>query len=129
MDLFHEKELAGMKSQYTVTMAAVAIATYIAAVGLVAFVDRRKVIPYLTECLSAMRPARLLLLLRKRNNNLDDLPTEIGEEEWEKLGQSGSWSGSLAAPADSNQRQRRKLRKKKDRKAVEAEATEAELSV
>jgi hypothetical protein len=129
MDLFHEKELAGMKSQYTVTMAAVAIATYIAAVGLVAFVDRRKVIPYLTECLSAMRPARLLLLLRKSNNNLDDFPTEIGEEEWEKFGQSGPWSGSLAAPADSNQRQRRKLKKKRDKKAVEADATEAELSV
>ena len=129
MDLFHEKELAGMKSQYTVTMAAVAIATYIAAVGLVAFVDRRKVIPYLTERLSAMRPTRLLPLLRKGNNNPDNLPTEIGEEEWEKFGQSGPWSGSLAAPPAPTARQRRKAKKKQRKEAAGTDTPEAELTV
>jgi hypothetical protein len=129
MDLFHEKELAGMKSQYTVTMAVVAIATYIAAVGLVAFVDRRKVIPYLMERLSAMRPKRLLLLLRKDKDDLDDLPTEIGDEEWEKFGQSGPWTGSLAAPPAPTARQRRKAKKQQRKEAAGADTPEAELSV
>ena len=127
MDLLHEKELAGIKSQYTVTMATVAIATYIAAIGLVVFVDRRKVTPYLMERLSTMSPTRLLQR-RSNNHGPGDMPTEIGAEEREKSGQSGPFSEPLAASPTPIPPQKRKT-KRKGKKAAGAETPEAELSV
>ncbi|KAK4126391.1 hypothetical protein N657DRAFT_541105, partial [Parathielavia appendiculata] len=43
MDLLHEEELTGMKSQYAATIVAVSVVTYAVAIGLVMFVDRQKI--------------------------------------------------------------------------------------
>ncbi|KAK4099522.1 hypothetical protein N658DRAFT_517239 [Parathielavia hyrcaniae] len=93
MDLLHDENLVGMKSQYAGTMVLVAIATYLAAVGLIALV-----------CLSRVLPA---FLLPKVKSEPSHKPVEIKdmEREWGKHAHSGPWSGILAIPGP-NPRQR-----------------------
>jgi hypothetical protein len=125
MDLMHDEKLVGMKSQYAVTMVLVAVSTYVAAVGLIALVDRRLItrlkarfMPHLMARLSRILPA---YLLPEKGITPSNMPTEIGETEWKMHDQPGPWSGFLAAPAP-NPRQRRK---KKKGKAVAVDNSEA----
>jgi hypothetical protein len=125
MDLLHDEKLAPMKDQYALAMAVVAAITYIAAVGLIALVNRRKlktrlnvrVMPRLMARLSAILPA---FLLPKEHSRSSNMPTEIGEAEWKMHDQPGPWTGVLAAPTPKP----RQRRKKKKGKAVAVDNSE-----
>ncbi|KAK4040038.1 hypothetical protein C8A01DRAFT_46610 [Parachaetomium inaequale] len=104
MDLLHDEKLAFLKSTYAATIVTASVVTYIVAFGLVLFVDRRKVVPYLIGRPQSLVPA---FLLSGKGTAPSGMPTEITEKAWLENGQSGPWSGFLAAPAPTP-RQRRK---------------------
>ncbi|KAK3297305.1 uncharacterized protein B0H64DRAFT_457373 [Chaetomium fimeti] len=95
MDLLHETNLANFKSPYAIAMATVSIVTYLVVFGSVLFVDRKKAMPYMIARLRALVPARLASGGSQPSSNM---PSEITDAEWERHGQSGPWSGFLAAP-------------------------------
>lgn len=57
MDLLHDREISFLRSQYAGAMVTVSVVTYVVAIGLVLFVDRRKVKPFLVKRLSNLGPS------------------------------------------------------------------------
>ena len=83
MDLIHDLELSHLKSQYAGAMVAVAVVTYAAAIRLVLFVDRRKVMPVLTEQLANLES--VVSDFRKGRSTKDSKAArERGDEEGTK---------------------------------------------
>ena len=109
MDLLHDTDLAGFKSPYAITMAVVAVFTYLVVIGSIVVVDRRKAIPCITAFLRSLVPA---CLGAAKDKSTSDDPAEITDADWEKH-QSGPWSGFLAGPG-TKPRRRWKWRGKGD---------------
>jgi hypothetical protein len=115
MDLLHEETLAGMKSQYTVTMVAVAVLTYMVSVSLVLFVDRRKIKPFILHRLSSIIPASLF---SKKNNPATNNSGGAEKQAEDQNSKAKPWS-SFWASSSLNVRHRRKDKGK----AVEIDLT------
>jgi hypothetical protein len=112
MDLLHEEELTGMKSQYAATMVAVSVVTYAVAIGLVLFVDRQKIKPLLAGLPAYLHPlAGMLWRLWEKGARHYGPSAETGEDA-----KSGPW----AAPWPSPGLHLRQRRKKEKGKAAEA---------
>lgn len=121
MDLLHEEELTGMKTQYAVTMVAVSVATYAVAVGLVVFVDRQKIKPLLDGLL-----AQFSFLGYKLQHPFDEKAgpaaesaaetTDKDDDKTSRAAASKPWA-ALRASLGLHLPQRRKKKKEKGKAA------------
>jgi hypothetical protein len=118
MDLLHEEELTGMKSQYAATMVAVSVVTYAVAIGLVLFVDRQKIKPLLTELPVHLHPsAEMLGRLFKKDAPRNGPSAETGDDKTGVDAKSGPW---VAFWPSSGLRVRQRWKKEKGKAAAEA---------
>lgn len=118
MDLMHETNLASFKKPYAITMVVVSAVTYMVVIGSILFVSRRKAIPYIVALFRSLVPARLALA---KDKSTSDRPAEVTDAEWEKHGQSGPWSGFLAAPGPTPRRRWRWMGRGDDAEANKPE--------
>ncbi|KAH6843422.1 hypothetical protein B0I37DRAFT_357382 [Chaetomium sp. MPI-CAGE-AT-0009] len=119
MDLLHEEELTGMKSQYAATMVAVSVVTYVVAIGLVMFVDRQKIRPLLSGLLANFvflgHPLRYPF---EKADPAAGFAAETNAGKASKAATPGLWA-ALWASSGLNLRQRRKKDKGKAAEAPE----------
>ncbi|KAK4119319.1 hypothetical protein N657DRAFT_260848 [Parathielavia appendiculata] len=113
MGLLHEEELTGIKSQYATTMVVVSVVTYAVAIGLVMFVDRRRIKPLLTGLLAHFH--LLGRQLRHPFEKEDSTGGPTAETDYGKEGREATFRrwAALWASSGLHRRQRRKRDKGK----------------
>ncbi|KAL2168718.1 hypothetical protein VTG60DRAFT_6889 [Thermothelomyces hinnuleus] len=118
MDLLHERDLGGLKQWYIVSIVLVSVVTYGIAFSFILWLsgDRQKFVASLVEYFQNIVPSFLV----PSNKRTSSTPTEITEEDWQKFGQSGPWSGFLAAPPPPSWRERRRMKKRKKDEGTES---------